>query len=165
MTVKYEPDQVINFMYNEIYTEAQSIILNCLDDIYHKCNLERNQVERINKDNIIEVKPSIDENGHPYIMELSSTAKENLYADYGTTADSNVAIVPPGIESKILGGNNYQSDYTRQTEIFRNNILRTFVTPSLRQVMKGQIRMSQNTLTIQLLLGLLLMLQMIRNGC
>lgn len=129
MTVKYEPDQVINFMYNEIYSEAQSIILNCLDDIYHKCNLERNQVERINKDNIIEVKPSIDENGRPYIMELSSTAKENLYADYGTTADSNVAIVPPGIESKILGGNNYQSDYTRQTEIFRNNILRTFVTP------------------------------------
>ena len=115
LTVKYEPDQVINFMYNEIYSEAQSIILNCLDDIYHKCNLERNQVERINKDNIIEVKPSLDENGRPYIMELSSTAKENLYADYGTTTDSNVAIVPPGIESKILGGNNYQSDYTRQT--------------------------------------------------
>ena len=53
LTVKYEPEQVINFMYNEIYSEAQSIILNCLDDIYHKCNLERNQVERINKDNII----------------------------------------------------------------------------------------------------------------
>ena len=70
LTVKYEPEEVINFMYNEIYCEAQSIILNCLDDI-HKCNLERNQVERINKDNIIEVKPSIDENGHPYIMELS----------------------------------------------------------------------------------------------
>ena len=46
LTVKYEPEQVINFMYNEIYSEAQSIILNCLDDIYHKCNLERNQVER-----------------------------------------------------------------------------------------------------------------------
>ncbi|WP_295588937.1 hypothetical protein [uncultured Methanobrevibacter sp.] len=46
LTVKYEPDEVINFMYNEIYSEAQSIILNCLDDIYHKCNLERNQVER-----------------------------------------------------------------------------------------------------------------------
>ena len=121
LTVKYDADEVINFMYNEIYGEAQSIILNCLDDIYHKCNLERNQVERINKDNIIEVKPSLDANGQPIITELSSTAKENLYADYGTTADSNVAIVPPGIESKILGGNNYQSDYTRQTEIFRGN--------------------------------------------
>ena len=141
LTVKYEPEQVINFMYNEIYCEAQSIILNCLDDIYHKCNLERNQVERINKDNIIEVKPSLDANGRPYIMELSSTAKENLYADYGTTADSNVAIVPPGIESKILGGNNYQSDYTRQTEIFRNNILRTFVTP---QSQAGNERSNQN---------------------
>ncbi len=141
LTVKYEPEQVINFMYNEIYSEAQSIILNCLDDIYHKCNLERNQVERINKDNIIEVKPSLDANGRPYIMELSSTAKENLYADYGTTADSNVAIVPPGIESKILGGNNYQSDYTRQTEIFRNNILRTFVTP---QSQAGNERSNQN---------------------
>ena len=105
LTVQYEPDEVINFMYNEIYSEAQSIILNCLDDIYHKCNLERNQVERINKDNIIEVKPAMDANGQPYITELSSTAKENLYADYGTTAGSNVAIVPPGIESKILGGN------------------------------------------------------------
>ena len=124
LTVKYEPEEVINFMYNEIYSEAQSIILNCLDDIYHKCNLERNQVERINKDNIIE-----------------STAKENLYADYGTTAGSNVAIVPPGIESKILGGNNYQSDYTRQTEIFRNNILRTFVTP---QSQAGNERSNQN---------------------
>ena len=72
--------------------------------------------------NIIEVKPSLDSNGQPIVTELSSTAKENLYADYGTTANSNVAIVPPGIESKILGGNNYQSDYTRQTEIFRNNI-------------------------------------------
>ena len=141
LTVKYEPDQVINFMYNEIYSEAQSIILNCLDDITINVNLERNQVERINKDNIIEVKPSIDENGRPYIMELSSTAKKNLYADYGTTADSNVAIVPPGIESKILGGNNYQSDYTRQTEIFRNNILRTFVTP---QSQAGNERSNQN---------------------
>lgn len=65
LTVKYEPEEVINFMYNEIYCEAQSIILNCLDDIYHKCNLERNQVERINKDNIIEVKPSLDSNGQP----------------------------------------------------------------------------------------------------
>ena len=120
---------------------AQSIILNCLDDIYHKCNLERNQVERINKDNIIEVKPAMDANGQPYITELSSTAKENLYADYGTTAGSNVAIVPPGIESKILGGNNYQSDYTRQTEIFRNNILRTFVTP---QSQAGNERSNQN---------------------
>ena len=129
LTVSYEADEIINFMYNEIYSEAQSIVLNCLDDIYHKCNLERNQVERINKDNIIEVKPSLDDNGQPIITELSSTAKENLYADYGATADSNVAIVPPGIESKILGGNNYQSDYTRQTEIFRNNILRCFVTP------------------------------------
>ncbi|MDD6776856.1 MAG: hypothetical protein PUD86_06150 [Methanobacteriaceae archaeon] len=141
LTVKYEPDEVINFMYNEIYSEAQSIVLNCLDDIYHKCNLERNQVERINKDNIIEVKPSLDANGQPIIMELSSTAKENLYADYGTTANSNVAIVPPGIESKILGGNNYQSDYTRQTEIFRNNILRTFVTP---QSQAGNERSNQN---------------------
>lgn len=165
LTVKYEPDQVINFMYNETYSEAQSIILNCLDDIYHKCNLERNQVERINKDNIIEVKPSIDENGHPYIMELSSTAKENLYADYGTTTDSNVVIVPPGIESKILGGNNYQSDYTRQTEIFRNNILRTFVTPQSQAGNERSNQMLQNILTIQLLPGLLLMLQMIRNGC
>ena len=141
LTVKYEPEEVINFMYNEIYCEAQSIILNCLDDIYHKCNLERNQVERINKDNIIEVKPSVDANGQPMITELSSTAKENLYADYGTTAGSNVAIVPPGIESKILGGNNYQSDYTRQTEIFRNNILRTFVTP---QSQAGNERSNQN---------------------
>ena len=141
LTVKYEPEEVINFMYNEIYCEAQSIILNCLDDIYHKCNLERNQVERINKDNIIEVKPSLDANGQPIITELSSTAKENLYADYGTTADSNVAIVPPGIESKILGGNNYQSDYTRQTEIFRNNILRTFVTP---QSQAGNEKSNQN---------------------
>ena len=33
LTVKYEPEEVINFMYNEIYCEAQSIILNCLDDI------------------------------------------------------------------------------------------------------------------------------------
>ena len=63
------------------------------------------------------------------VGHMGYAGKENLYADYGTTADSNVAIVPPGIESKILGGNNYQSDYTRQTEIFRNNILRTFVTP------------------------------------
>lgn len=141
LTVKYEPEEVINFMYNEIYCEAQSIILNCLDDIYHKCNLERNQVERINKDNIIEVKPAMDANGQPYITELSSTAKENLYADYGTTAGSNVAIVPPGIESKILGGNNYQSDYTRQTEIFRNNILRTFVTP---QSQAGNEKSNQN---------------------
>lgn len=141
LTVRYEAGEVINFMYNEIYGEAQSIILNCLDDIYHKCNLERNQVERINNDNIIEVKPSLDANGRPYITELSSTAKENLYADYGTMADSNVAIVPPGIESKILGGNNYQSDYTRQTEIFRNNILRTFVTP---QSQAGNERSNQN---------------------
>ena len=141
LTVKYEPEEVINFMYNEIYCEAQSIILNCLDDIYHKCNLERNQVERINKDNIIEVKPSLDSNGQPIVTELSATAKENLYADYGTTADSNVAIVPPGIESKILGGNNYQSDYTRQTEIFRNNILRTFVTP---QSQAGNEKSNQN---------------------
>lgn len=141
LTVKYEADEVINFMYNEIYSEAQSIILNCLDDIYHKVNLERNQVERINKDNIIEVKPSLDANGNPIVTELSSTAKENLYADYGTTSDSNVAIVPPGIESKILGGNNYQSDYTRQTEIFRNNILRTFVTP---QSQAGNEKSNQN---------------------
>ena len=98
-------------------------------------------MERINKDNIIEVKPSLDANGQPIITELSSTAKENLYSDYGTTADSNVAIVPPGIESKILGGNNYQSDYTRQTEIFRNNILRTFVTP---QSQAGNEKSNQN---------------------
>ena len=52
-----------------------------------------------------------------------------------------MAIVPPGIESKILGGNNYQSDYTRQTEIFRNNILRTFVTP---QSQAGNERSNQN---------------------
>ena len=64
-----------------------------------------------------------------------------MYADYGTTADSNVAIVPPGIESKILGGNNYQPDYTRQTEIFRNNILRTFVTP---QSQAGNEKSNQN---------------------
>ena len=64
-----------------------------------------------------------------------------MYADYGTTAGSNVAIVPPGIESKILGGNNYQSDYTRQTEIFRNNILRTFVTP---QSQAGNEKSNQN---------------------
>ena len=49
--------------------------------------------------------------------------------------------MPPGIESKILGGNNYQSDYTRQTEIFRNNILRTFVTP---QSQAGNERSNQN---------------------
>ena len=98
-------------------------------------------MERINKDNIIEVKPSLDTNGQPIVTELSSTAKENLYADYGTTANSNVAIVPPGIESKILGGNNYQSDYTRQTEIFRNNILRTFVTP---QSQAGNEKSNQN---------------------
>ena len=49
--------------------------------------------------------------------------------------------MPPGIESKILGGNNYQSDYTRQTEIFRNNILRTFVTP---QSHAGNERSNQN---------------------
>ena len=47
LTVSYQPDEVINFMYNEIYLEAQSIILNCFDDIYHKCNLERNQVEEL----------------------------------------------------------------------------------------------------------------------
>ena len=70
--------------------------------------------------------------------------------------------MPPGIESKILGGNNYQSDYTRQTEIFRNNILRTFVTPQFGQVMKNPTRMLQNTLTIQLLLDLLLMWPMTR---
>ena len=35
LTVSYQQDEVINFMYNEIYYEAQSIILNCLDDIYH----------------------------------------------------------------------------------------------------------------------------------
>ena len=52
-----------------------------------------------------------------------------------------MAIVPPGIESKILGGNNYQSDYTRQTEIFRNNILRTFVTP---QSQAGNEKSNQN---------------------
>ncbi len=52
-----------------------------------------------------------------------------------------MAIVPPGIESKILGGNNYQSEYTRQTEIFRNNILRTFVTP---QSQAGNERSNQN---------------------
>ena len=83
----------------------------------------------------------MDSNGQPIVTELSATAKENLYADYGTTADSNVAIVPPGIESKILGGNNYQSDYTRQTEIFRNNILRTFVTP---QSQAGNEKSNQN---------------------
>ncbi|WP_295726572.1 hypothetical protein [uncultured Methanobrevibacter sp.] len=49
--------------------------------------------------------------------------------------------MPPGIESKILGGNNYQSDYTRQTEIFRNNILRTFVTP---QSQAGNEKSNQN---------------------
>lgn len=141
LTFKYESGDVINFMYNEIYSEAQSIILNCIDDIYHKCNLERNQVERINKDNIIEVKPSLDTNGQPIVTELSSTAKQNLYEDYGTTANSNVAIVPPGIESKILGGNNYQSDYTRQTEIFKNNILRCFVTP---QSQAGNEKSNQN---------------------
>ncbi len=103
LTVRYEAGEVINFMYNEIYGEAQSIILNCLDDIYHKCNLERNQIERINKDNIIEVKPSLDANGRPYITELSSTAKENLYADYRTTADSNVAIVPPVLNLRFWG--------------------------------------------------------------
>ena len=64
-----------------------------------------------------------------------------MYADYGTTADSNVAIVPSGIESKILGGKNYQSDYTRQTEIFRNNILRTFVT---LQSQAGNEKSNQN---------------------
>lgn len=113
LTVKYEPEEVINFMYNEIYCEAQSIILIALMIyIYYKCNLERNQVERINKDNIIEVKPAMDANGQSYITELSFTAKENIYADYGTTAGSNVVIVLPRIESKILGGNNYQSDYT-----------------------------------------------------
>lgn len=69
-------------------------------------------MERINKDNIIEVKPAMDANGQSYITELSFTAKENIYADYGTTAGSNVVIVLPRIESKILGGNNYQSDYT-----------------------------------------------------
>lgn len=51
LTVSYGSEKVINFMYNEIYCEALSIILNCLDDIYHKCNLEKNQVGRINKDN------------------------------------------------------------------------------------------------------------------
>lgn len=121
-------------------------------------------MERINKDNIIEVKPSLDSNGQPIVTELSATAKENLYADYGTTANSNVAIVPPGFESKILGGNNYQSDYTRQTEIFRNNILRTFVTPQ-SQAGKNPTRMSQNTLMIRQLLDLLLMLPMTRKGC
>ena len=130
-----------NHFFFFFYCEAQSIILNCLDDIYHKCNLERNLVERINKDNIIEVKPSQDANGQLIITELSSTTKENLYADYGTTADSNVAIVPSGIESKILGGKNYQSDYTRQTEIFRNNILRTFVT---LQSQEGNEKSNQN---------------------
>ena len=40
-----------------------------------------------------------------------------------------------------MGGNNYQSDYTRQTEIFRNNILRTFVTP---QSQAGNERSNQN---------------------
>lgn len=143
----------------------QSIILNCLDEIYHKCNLERNQVEMINKDNIIEVKPSVDANGQPMSTELSSTTKDNLYVDYGTTALSNVTIVPPGIESKILGGNNYQSDYTRQTEIFRNNILRTFVTP---QSHVGNEKSNQNvaeTLTIQLLQVLLLMCPMTRSRC
>lgn len=49
--------------------------------------------------------------------------------------------MPSGIESKILGGNNYQSDYTRQTEIFRNNILRTFVTP---QSQAGNEKSNQN---------------------
>ena len=49
--------------------------------------------------------------------------------------------MPPGIESKILGGNNYQSDYPRQTEIFRNNILRTFVTP---QSQAGNEKSNQN---------------------
>ena len=49
--------------------------------------------------------------------------------------------MPQGIESKILGGNNYQSDYTRQTEIFRNNILRTFVTPQSRA---GNEKSNQN---------------------
>ena len=40
-----------------------------------------------------------------------------------------------------MGGNNYQSDYTRQTEIFRNNILRTFVTP---QSQAGNEKSNQN---------------------
>ena len=85
LTVKYEPEEVINFMYNEIYCEAQSIILNCLDDIYHKCNLERNQVERINKDNIIEVKPAMDANGnltllnfHPQLRKIFMRIMELL---------------------------------------------------------------------------------------
>ena len=98
-------------------------------------------MERINKDNIIKVKPSLDSNGQPIVTELSATAKENLYADYGTTANSNVVIVPPGIKSKIFSGNNYQSDYTRQTEIFRNNILRTLVTP---QSQAGNEKSDQN---------------------
>lgn len=76
LTVKYEPEGVINFMYNEIYCEAQSIILNCLDDIYHKCNLERNQVERINKDNIIEVKLSLDSNGQLLLLNFQPLQKK-----------------------------------------------------------------------------------------
>ena len=35
----------------------------------------------------------------------------------------------------------YQSDYTRQTEIFRNNILRTFLTP---QSQVGNEKSNQN---------------------
>ena len=129
VTLEYNTDEIINVMYNETACQGHSPTIIALDDIYMKVNLERNQVERINKDNIIEVKPGVDANGNPYLNELSVAAKEKLADDYGNSNESNVAIVPPGIESKILGGNNYQSDYTRQVAIFERNILRAFLTP------------------------------------
>lgn len=129
ITLEYNTDEIINVMYNEKACRGNSPTIIALDDIYMKVNLERNQVERINKDNIIEVKPGVDADGNPYLKELSVAAKDKLAEDYGNSNESNVAIVPPGIESKILGGNNYQSDYTRQVAIFERNILRAFLTP------------------------------------
>ena len=128
VTVSYETNEVLNPCYNERDNQGVSPTITALDDIYFKCDTEIQQHKRVLKDNIIEVQPMLDADGVPYVEELSSSAKTKLKSDYGSET-SNVAVVPPGITSKLIGGNAWTSSYHLIVNIYERNIMRCFVTP------------------------------------
>lgn len=130
ITLRYEKNEIINTMFNERNNKGRSLILAILDSYYYKANLEKNQVERINRENVIEIKPQLDRDGQPLVKDMPQSAKNKLRAEYSDIGGSKVAIIPGGVESKLLGGNvSYAVNYTNQIAIFEKNILNAFNTP------------------------------------
>jgi hypothetical protein len=148
VTFVFTPEQIINCMWDERLNKGHSPVIRVLDDLFAKINLEQNQIDRINRENIIEISPMLDKDNNPIAKELPQGVKNKIEEDYSQYGGSKVIIIPAGTQSKMLSGNvSYAVNYTNQVALFERNILNSFNIPPSQSANESGVNRSTAEVT------------------